>query len=72
MSSLTNITKVVWRIRILRVDKYGEESPVTDWQEFDNEGLALQEATAQVEWWIDQTNIHHEAEIQCRVVPLYF
>ena len=71
MSSLSNITKVVWRIRILRIDKYGEESSMTDWQEFDHEELAVQEAMAQVEYWIEQTNLHHEAEIQRRVIPLY-
>ena len=71
MSRLTNITKVVWRVRILRVDEYGAETPVTDWQEFDTEELATVEGIAQVEYWIEQTNLHHEAEFSKRVIPLY-
>lgn len=71
MSRLSNITKVVWRVRILRVNKYGEETPITDWQEFDAEELATEEGVAQVEYWVEQTNIHHEAEFSKRVIPLY-
>lgn len=71
MSRLSNITKIVWRVRILRIDKYGEEEPVTDWQEFDSEESATQEGIAQVEWWTEQTLLHHEAVFDKRVVPLY-
>ena len=71
MSALTNVTKVVWRVRILRIDKYGEETPITDWQEFDFEDVATAEGIAQVEYWIAQTNLHHEAVFDKRVVPLY-
>ena len=71
MSALTNVTKVVWRMRIIRVDKYGEETSMTDWQEFDSEDIATQEGVAQVEWWIEQTNLHHEAVLDKRVIPLY-
>ena len=72
MSTLSNITKIVWRMRILRIDTvYEEEHPVTAWQEFDSEELALQEGTAQVEYWITQTGMHHEAEFSIRVIPLY-
>ena len=71
MSCLTNITKVVWRMRIIRVDTYGEETPMTDWQEFDSEDIATQEAVAQLEWWIEQTKLHHEAVLDKRVIPLY-
>lgn len=71
MSTLSNITKLVFRMKIVRVDKFGEETFMTDWQEFDSEDIAIQEGIAQVEWWIEQTSLHHEAIFDKRVVPLY-
>ena len=71
MSTLSNITKIVWRVRILRIDKYGEAEPITDWQEFDTEESATIEGLSQVEYWIEQTSLHHEAIFDKRVVPLY-
>ena len=71
MSQLTNVTKLVWRMRVIRLDKFGEETPITQWQEFESETIAIQEGIAQVELWIDQTRLHHEAIFDKRVVPLY-
>lgn len=71
MSQLSNITKLVFRMKIIRVDKYGAETPMTEWQEFDSEDTAIQEGIAQVEWWVEQTSLHHEAVFDKRVIPLY-
>lgn len=71
MSRLSNLSKVVWCVQVVRVELDDKETIITDWQEFSNEELATQEASSQVEYYISSTNLHHYAEIVKRVVPIY-